>query len=316
MTETQDKPVAKELRQDKAGVVRTLIGGALMGVANIIPGVSGGTMVLALGLYERFVESVAEVTRFRFRARDLVFLGLLGGAAVVAIAAMAGPIVWGLENAHHLMFGLFIGLTLGGVPLLWKEIQPLRPPAILGAVGGLAVMVVIAFFLKNVPLPANWFLFLFAGIIASAAMVLPGISGSYLLLIFGLYLPVSKAIKDFVSALKGMDFAVIWANGFGVLLPVGIGVLVGIAGLTNALKALLARYHAPTMGALLGLLLGSVIGIFPFAALIEKGEVIAEAPPLTAVNIALVLIAIVVGLGITLGVSHLGGEEMEKPTAS
>jgi putative membrane protein len=292
----------------KAGIARTLIGGALMGIANIIPGVSGGTMVLALGLYERFVESVADVTRLRFRLPSLLFLGLLGGAAVVAIGLMAGPIVAGLERAHHLMYGLFIGLTLGGVPLLWRQLRPLDAASIGGTIAGLLVMIAIAFFLREVAIPQNWIVFVLAGVIASAAMVLPGISGSYLLLIFGLYLPISKGIKDFVAALRAVDIGGAWTIGFTVLLPVGIGVLVGVAALTNALKALLARYHSATIGVLLGLLLGSVIGIYPFQELREKGEMIAAAPPMTAANVVLVMVALVVGLGITLGVSRLGNE--------
>ncbi|MDK2973419.1 MAG: putative rane protein [Candidatus Sumerlaeota bacterium] len=300
----------------KAGIVRTLIGGALMGIANIIPGVSGGTMVLALGLYEKFVESVADVTRLRFRLPSLLFLGLLVIAAVVAIGLMAGPIVAGLENAHHLMYGLFIGLTLGGVPLLWKEMEPVNAVSIGGTVAGLLVMIVIAFALKEIQLPQTWIVFMLAGVIASAAMVLPGISGSYLLLIFGLYLPISKAIKDFVYALKDLDFGTCWTLGVTVHVPLGIGVLLGIAGLTNALKALLHRWHGATVGVLLGLLLGSVIGIYPFQELREKGELIAAAHPVTPLNVLLVIVAVAVGFALTIGVSRLGKEPAgEAPAA-
>ena len=299
---------ANPVEPTRAGLIRTLAGGGLMGVANIIPGVSGGTMILAMGLYEEFVESVADVTRLRWRLRPFVFLGILGTAALIAVAASVVPINWGLEHIHHIMYGLFIGLTLGGVPLLWKEIAPLKPSAIAGTAAGFLAMVAIAFFLRGAGLPVNWLTFLIAGFVASAAMVLPGISGSYLLLIFGLYLPFTTQIRNFMHAVKDVQFAAAFDIGIHYMLPIGVGVLLGIGGLTNVLKALLHRYHDATMGVLLGLLIGSVVGLWPFKALTEKGEVIAAAPPVTVGNVVLVLLALGAGFVMTYIVSRLGEE--------
>lgn len=310
---SSSKAASKEvLKEKKAGVVRTLIAGALMGIANIIPGVSGGTMILALGLYEQFVGSIAELSRLRFAMKPVLFLALLGGAAILSIALMTVPIVWSLENHHHIMFGLFIGLTLGGVPLVWREMRPVKPTGIAGLLVGLIIMIGV-FLLKNenLGLPLNWFVLLFAGMIASAAMVLPGISGSYLLLVAGLYLPVTRAIKAFASALKDMQFGEIWSIGLGIGLPIALGILIGIVGLTNALKKLLERYHGSTIGTLLGLLVGSVLGLYPFSPLVEKGEVFAEPHPVTPMNIVLVAVAIAIGFAVTWGVSKLGGEDAE-----
>ncbi|MCB2155096.1 DUF368 domain-containing protein [bacterium] len=299
---------ANPVEPTKAGLIRTLVGGGLMGVANIIPGVSGGTMVLAMGLYEEFVESVADVTRLRWRMRPFVFLAVLGFAAIVAIGASVVPISWGLHNIHHIMYALFIGLTLGGVPLIWKEITPLKPGAIGGTIAGFLAMVGIAFFLNDMPLPVNWLTFLIAGFIASAAMVLPGISGSYLLLIFGLYLPFTDRIKEFLHAVKEVDFGLAFSIGLHDILPIGVGVILGIAGLTNVLKALLHRCHDATMGVLLGLLVGSVVGLWPFQKLVEDGETVVEAHPATPLNILLVLGALGVGFVITFIISRLGEE--------
>jgi putative membrane protein len=290
----------------EAGAVRTAIGGALMGIANIIPGVSGGTMILATGLYENFVEAVADITSLRWRLRSWRFVITLGCAAVVAIGASVFPIRWGLDHIHHLMFGLFIGLTLGGVPLLWREMRPVRASGIAATVAGVALMAFIAFALTRTPLPETWLTFLVAGFIASAAMVLPGISGSYLLLIFGLYSPLTTAIKEFIEALRSVDVGAAVSIGLRVIFPIGIGVLLGIGGLTNVLRALLKRYHQATLGFLLGLLLGSVLGLYPFAPLQEKGEIIAPARELTPLNIALVLAAVVLGFLATFAVSRMG----------
>jgi putative membrane protein len=303
--ETPEQSVAMP---PKAGVAGILFAGGLMGVANIIPGVSGGTIILALGLYGRFVEAVADITRLRFRFPSLLFLGLLFGASLVAIGALSYPMTWALENIHHVMFALFIGLTLGGVPVLWREIDGPTVGLIGGAIAGFALMAGLAM-AQQVSLPGSWIVFFVAGIVASSAMVLPGISGSYLLLLFGLYYPITEAIKNFISALKDMEISALLSIGGGILLPVGLGVIAGIAGLTNGLKWLLENQKQPTMGVLLGLLLGSVLGLYPFKPLMEKGEVIAAAHPVTAMNVVMVVVAAVAGFALTIALSRFGNHK-------
>lgn len=292
-----------------ANLVRTAIGGALMGIANIIPGVSGGTMILALGLYERFVEAVADATRLRREPLSWLFLGVLAAGAVLGIALALVPITWGLHNHHHAMYGLFIGLTLGGVPIVLKEIRRFDAGVAIGAAAGVAAMVFVFVALQEHSLPVNFATYIIAGTIASAAMVLPGISGSYLLLVLGLYLPLTTAIKDFLRAGASMDFGTVAGLGVAVMLPIGIGVLLGIAGLMNLLKELLRRRHDPTMGVLLGLLVGSVIGLWPFGALVEKGEVIAEAHAMTAGNVLLVAVLLAAGFALTQLIGRIGGRK-------
>ena len=279
-----------------------------MGVANIIPGVSGGTMLLAIGIYERFVDAVADVTRLKITRASIVFLGTLGIAAVIAIFATVDLINWGLTHHQHVMFALFIGLTLGGVPLIWREISPVRASSILGAAGGLAGMIAMTLALTDLNLPANFIFLFFGGIIGSAAMVLPGISGSYLLLAMGLYFPVTEGISEFKDALKAVDVGMAMDPAFGVILPVGLGVLVGIAGLTNLLKALLTRYHHPTIGTLLGLLLGSVFFLYPFKEPGDKDPFEAAAA-LTPLNVMLVLLCVALGFAATFFISRLEGKK-------
>ncbi|HXI04353.1 MAG TPA: DUF368 domain-containing protein [Candidatus Saccharimonadales bacterium] len=298
---------APSVKLEPRSAARTIAGGFLMGVANIIPGVSGGTMILAMGLYESFVESVAEVTRLRLRGRAIVFLGLLGGSAAVAILAMVGPINYGLTYHQHVMFALFIGLTLGGVPLIWRQMRPVGGSGIAGVAAGLLIMIVTSFALASMDLPANYVFLFFGGLIGAAAMVLPGISGSYLLLVMGLYFPVTHALDAFKTALRAADLAAAMGPALKVLLPVGLGVIAGIVGLSNVLKVALERYHQPTLGALLGLLLGSVFFLYPFKAPGHK-DPFAAAAPVTLVNVVLVLVCIVAGFAITYFVSRLGEE--------
>lgn len=305
-TETE-RPVAPP-PSPFAGLLRTVLAGVLMGVANIIPGVSGGTMILAMGLYERFVDAVAELTRLRFRLGSIVFLVVLGVSATIALMLSVGPINWGLVHHQHIMFALFIGLTLGGVPIVVQEMRPVRPVSIVTTVIGVAFMIFISFWLGGMELPLNFLVLLIAGIIGSAAMVLPGISGSYMLLAMGLYFPITRAIDEFKDGLRALDIGAAFEPAFTIMLPVGIGVIVGIAGLSNVLKAALRRYHDATMGILLGLLLGSVFFLYPFR---EPGsrDPFDAAAPMTAWNVAFVVACVGIGFFITWRLSQVGRRE-------
>jgi len=107
------------------------------------------------------------------------------------------------------------------------------------------------------------FLFL-AGTAGAAAMILPGISGGYLLLLLGAYVPILAGIDAFKDALKGLQFDILFQVGLQVILPVGLGVIIGVLAVSNLLRWLLDRYEPATLGVLLGLLLGAVAGLWPF----------------------------------------------------
>ncbi|MBZ0173477.1 MAG: DUF368 domain-containing protein, partial [Phycisphaerales bacterium] len=102
-----------ELRLSPALIGRCAAGGVLMGLANLVPGISGGTMLVAAGIYTRFIDAISDVTRFRFRLPGVVLLGVVVVAALVAIGGLAGVISAGLAEFRWGMYSLFIGLTLG-----------------------------------------------------------------------------------------------------------------------------------------------------------------------------------------------------------
>lgn len=248
MAETVVRESARGKRPPPA-LLRTAVGGTLMGIANLIPGVSGGTMILAMGLYEEFIESVADITALRLSLRRIVFLGVLGVFACSAIVLLAGVILYLLFHYTSAMYALFIGLTLGGAPVLGGMLRPVRADTVLTTLAGFLLMLGVALLKENAGLPHNTVMDVIAGIVGATTMVLPGISGSYMLLIMEQYDRVVGAVRD-------LDLRII--------IPVGIGVVIGIVGLSNALKFLLHRYHRATVGVLLGLLLGSVVGLWPF----------------------------------------------------
>ncbi|OGV67663.1 MAG: hypothetical protein A2498_14430 [Lentisphaerae bacterium RIFOXYC12_FULL_60_16] len=249
-------------------LVRSIFGGALMGLANLVPGISGGTMLLAAGIYPRFIRAIGELTTLTFRKVSVLTLAGVVGAALLAIAAMAGTIKDLVVDHRWIMYSIFIGLTLGGIPLVWRLIGQNKTRGMwTGAVVGFIGMALIALIQMQGGGSANRdgivFLFL-AGTAGAAAMILPGISGGYLLLLLGAYVPILAGIDAFKDALKGLQFDILFQVGLQVILPVGLGVIIGVLAVSNLLRWLLDRYEPATLGVLLGLLLGAVAGLWPF----------------------------------------------------
>jgi len=251
-----------------AFVPRGLIGGMLMGLANLVPGISGGTMLLAAGVYPTFIEAIADVTRLRLKPKPLTVLATIGGAALLAILLLAGPTRSLVIEQRPLMYSFFIGLTLGGLPLVWRLARPATPAVFLGAVAAFGLMVVMAYGSEGgrTASAGSLPLLFLSGLAGASAMILPGISGGYLLLLLGQYEPILGAIDDLKEGLigsGGFDPALVLAS-MEVVVPVGVGVVVGVVGVSNGLRWLLEHFEKPTLGALLGLLLGAVIGLYPF----------------------------------------------------
>ncbi len=262
---------------------RGLLGGILMGLANLVPGISGGTMLLAAGVYPAFIEAIADLSRLRFRAWPLFVLGTIAGAAILAIGLLAGPTRDLVIEERALMYSFFIGLTLGGLPLVWRLARPATPGVWVGALVAFALMVVMAFEAGSGGSGrASTPLLLLSGLAGASAMILPGISGGYLLLLLGQYEPILGAIDDLKEGLigdAGFDLARVLAS-MEVVVPVGIGVVIGVVGVSNGLRWLLDRFEKPTLGALLGLLLGAIIGLYPFQEPVppERGFVLDGQP--------------------------------------
>lgn len=270
-----------------------------MGLANLVPGISGGTMLLALGVYPQFIGAVAEVTTLRLRAPVLLLLACVGGGAAVAIGTGAGAIEALLDHHPSAMYSLFIGLTFGGVPLLWRLLRPADHTVIASAVVAVVLMALLA---ANDPEhlggdsregTAAYVMLTIAGFSGGGAMILPGVSGAYLLLVLGQYRPIVRAVASAAAGARTGDLDTV-AAALPVLLPVAVGAGLGVLAVSNVVKLLLARYRRATLGFLLGLLLGSVIGLWPFET----------APsPARATGGALLALA---GFGVSWTISRLG----------
>lgn len=248
--------------------LRSAMGGVLMGLANLVPGISGGTMLLAAGVYPRFIQAIADVTTLKFRRPSLVVLLTVVMAAGLAIVALAGAVKDFVVHYRWIAYSLFIGLTLGGVPIVWRLIRVRSVQVFAAAVVGFAAMAVLALAqgegASGGEASGGFILMFVAGVAGASAMILPGISGGYLLLVMGVYVRILTGIHDVKEGLEAGDIASIVDPFMEVILPVGLGVVLGVVLVSNAIKWLLARYEQATLGVLLGLLLGAVVGLWPF----------------------------------------------------
>ncbi|MEL7474286.1 MAG: DUF368 domain-containing protein, partial [Planctomycetota bacterium] len=310
---------------------RASLGGALMGLANLVPGISGGTMLVAAGVYPAFISAIADVSRLRLKPRSMVILGLVVAAAAIAIVLLAGPVKDLVVDHRWVMYALFIGLTLGGAPAVAALARAKGAPFWIGCLGGLLAMLALALLQRagaeGDGASTSFAMLVLAGVAGASAMILPGVSGGYLLLILGQYVAILAAIDAGKQAVRAGDLGALMDPALGVYLPVGIGVVIGIVGVSNLLKILLARFERATLGALLGLLLGAVVGLYPFQQGVSpepgdtfKGAVVTEAtlesldpadfplavftPDAAQIIGALALIAF--GFVLTLGISRIG----------
>ncbi len=242
--------------------------GLCMGAANMVPGVSGGTIALITGIYDELVRTVAgidmEVGRLLLRGRLTAaleranagfVLPLLGGI-MVAIVSLARLISLLLEHYPQPVFGFFTGLIVASALFVGRQVyrwNAARAICLATGVGfGLA-----AGSLVPVETGANLPQFFLAGMVAVMAMILPGLSGSFLLVIMGKYQQALIAVHE-----RHVD----------LLAAFGAGGLLGVLLFSRLLKVLLARYHAGTMAFLVGLMLGSVRKVWPFRQVLEIQE--------------------------------------------
>lgn len=319
------------IQSPKTIVTRSAFGGGLMGLANLVPGISGGTMLLAAGIYPDFINAIADVTKFRFKFSSLLVLATVVISAGIAILIGAGLLKDLVLNHRWIMYSLFIGLTLGGVPLVWRMAKPANSSVFIGAAIGFGAMAALAVLqAMNVVSPSQGSvaMSIVAGAAGASAMILPGLSGGYILLLLGQYVPILSAIDQFKDALKARDISAAMDPALTVLLPVGIGVIIGVVVVGNLVQWLFNKYRRATLGVLLGLLLGSTVGLWPFQVGVqpEVGQVI-KGEAVTAENIAEVdpedwpteyfkpgfglimssVVLIVAGCGATMAVSKIGG---------
>lgn len=248
-------------------MIKNILKGMVMGLANIIPGVSGGTMAVSMGIYDKLIHSITHLFK-EFKQSVMFVLPIFIGMGIAIVGSSFG--IDYLFGAFPLQTNFFfIGLILGSLPLLYgnvKEIK-IKPGHMVSAVVFFALVVVLALLDGTEGARAdlsfnliNVIILFLVGVVASATMIIPGVSGSMMLLLLGFYNPILTTIKEFVTALVSFDVAGILA-GCGVLVPFGIGVVFGIFAVAKVIEVLLDKYPAYSYWGIIGLVVGSPIAI-------------------------------------------------------
>lgn len=255
-----------------------IIKGFLIGVSNIVPGVSGGTMMMCLGVFEDIIEKMNNI--FTDLKENVKFFAFLGLGAILSILLASRVVTYTLINFTLPTTIFFIGLILGGLPMLYKmvENENKKPQYFMIMLFTFLFVVSITFLREGtstislVSMSFHEYLYLLVvGTIAASSMVVPGLSGSFILILLGYYEPIMNAIKEFTS------FNDIW-NNFIILSVFGVGVLIGLLFIVKIINHLLNFHKTGTIYAILGFVLASIISIiknlFVTGFIITTGQVI------------------------------------------
>ena len=249
-------------------LINQILRGMVIGVANIIPGVSGGTMMVSMGIYDTLIHCITHLFK-EFKKSILTLLPYAIGM-LVGILALASVISWSLENYPLPTNTLFIGLILGGLSPLLKKIdkKKINAAAVIAFIALFALIIWMGFQNKDSIQNADtiemnavqMLLMVVMGVIASGTMIIPGVSGSLVLMLLGYYKAVTGALKTVASGLVHFDFAAL-GQPLLMLIPFVVGIVLGIFGVAKAIEWLTSKYPTATYCGVLGLVVASPISL-------------------------------------------------------
>lgn len=257
-----EPPLKKRTPKDYAIIT---VKGMAMGAADVVPGVSGGTIAFITGIYDEFLSALKNCTPAAlliwkdkgfaalWRHINGSFLLALFAGILISLKTFASIIEMALSSAPILVWSFFFGLIIASVVLLSRHMPKWRWRDGCAVFAGAAIVVAISI-AKPAQLPGDWWVMFLGGFIAICAMILPGISGSFLLLLAGLY-PV------FLSAINNLEWV--------LLVSFGIGAICGLLSFSRILSWLLHRYHQITVATLVGFLVGSLNVTWPWKETLE-----------------------------------------------
>ncbi len=292
----------------------TIIGGFLMALADSVPGVSGGTIAFIMGFYDEFIDSISHLVKGTKEQRKKAFFFLLrvgiGWVAGMALAVLILTAVF--EKNIYLISSMFLGFVLAAIPIIVIEEKKCLKGKyynLIFTLIGCAIVVGITLLRANMDnagtgefkFTVGSAVYLFVcGVLAISAMVLPGISGSTLLLIFGLYMTVIGAVKSVLTFdLRALPICIVF----------GLGVITGAVGIVGILKKCLSRFRSQTIYLVMGLMLGSLYAIVRGPESLDKN-------PQPAMDIhTFSIIFFIIGIAVILGLQLLKSliEKKNKP---
>ena len=263
-----------------------------MGIANIIPGVSGGTLAIILGIYEEFISSISHL--FRNFKKNLKFLIPVVMGIGSAILLLSGVIEYSYNNFPLPTMLFFVGLVLGGIPMLMKNVVGKKASKYVSSYMIFLLTFSVVIFMACAELIFNidaevklinmgffdYLLLFVVGVVAAATMVIPGVSGSLMLMLLGYYYPILGVISSFLK----------FENLFDNIMIIGVfwvGVLVGMILISKLLEMLFKKYKTKTYFGVLGFIFASVIAI-PISTCLEVSDL--SITPVTVIVGAILLV--------------------------
>jgi len=239
--------------------------GCIIGVANIIPGVSGGTMAVILNVYDKLIDSVIGIKKHIKESLAFLIPVIIGGG--LGIFGFSKLLKYLIENFPMPTFFFFIGLILGTVPMIFKKVltakdgtKKFNAYTIIPFAVFFGIMIALSFFntenssSTQIQLDfINWIYLFFGSALAAMCMIIPGVSGSMILMILGLYSTVLGAIADILKNFSGSVM---------ILIPAGLGIILGLLGGVKMIDICLKKFPQMTFAGILGLMLGSLLSIY------------------------------------------------------
>lgn len=276
-------------------MTKNILKGIIIGIANIIPGVSGGTMAVSMGIYDKLIHCISHF--FSELKKNIIFLAPLALGMVIAIIASAFGMEYLFDTFPVQTNFMFIGLILGSLPAIYGKVsnENVKTGHIISAV--VFFMVVVGMAMLNgssghtttIDKSFMQVIILFLiGVIAAATMVIPGVSGSMMLLLLGYYNVILESIKEFAVAVVHWNISVIGENLF-ILVPFGIGVIAGAVVISKIIEMVFRKFPLYAYWSIIGLLIAS-----PFAIII-----VADLPIITPVRMLTGAVTFVAGFMIS-----------------
>lgn len=284
-------------KRGTAGYFLITLKGMAMGAADVVPGVSGGTVAFITGIYEELLTSISRIDASLFKkvktegirgtwkhlnGKFLValFLGIL-----ISIASLAKLLTFLLEEFPIHLWSFFFGLIFASIFLVGKKVKKWSAGPIIGLIAGTVVAYLITIASPSAGSQSTAYIFM-CGMIAITAMILPGISGSFILLLLGAYQTILNSVSDLISAVKNGAWDLVGENGLRIGI-FGAGCLIGIVAFSKVLKWMFSKAHDLTIAVLTGFLLGSLNKVWPWKEDIKHpGEPDEEIIPLVQENIS------------------------------
>lgn len=284
-------------------IIIEIIKGMIIGIANVIPGLSGGTIAVSMGVYEKLIHTINNIFKTPFKCIKEIWTYIVGIGLGIIVAVFGITYLFEVSPIPTAM--LFVGLVLGAIPTIGGKIDEknISKRDIITFVVFLAVIISVPFLKSSVATindnsASIYFIVFLLGIVAAATMVIPGVSGSMILMAFGYYEYIMATISSFIKAAVNFEFAVAF-DELMILAPFGIGVIIGIIAIAKLIEWLLEHHEKTVYWGILGLLVAS-----PFPIIINLD--------MSGISIVVAIISVaacVVGAYSTMMLTRMGNKD-------